>query len=35
MRGERPKEDVMDRPDLKGVIAAIVTPMRADFSVDE
>jgi 4-hydroxy-tetrahydrodipicolinate synthase len=25
----------MDRPDMKGVIAAIVTPMRADFSVDE
>ena len=25
----------MDRPDMKGLIAAIVTPMREDFSVDE
>jgi 4-hydroxy-tetrahydrodipicolinate synthase len=25
----------MERPDMKGLIAAIVTPMREDFSVDE
>jgi 4-hydroxy-tetrahydrodipicolinate synthase len=25
----------MDRPDLRGLISAIVTPMREDFSIDE
>ena len=29
------REGCMERPDMKGLIAAIVTPMREDFSVDE
>src|SRR5690349_16424666 len=29
------KEDGMERPDLNGLIAAIVTPMRGDGSIDE
>src|SRR5262249_61247560 len=29
------KEEGMKRPDLNGLIAAIVTPMRSDLSVDE
>src|SRR5262250_663703 len=29
------KEDRMKRPDLNGLIAAIVTPMRSDLSIDE
>src|SRR5215469_8638861 len=31
----RKKEECMDRPDLNGLIAAIVTPMRKDLSIDE
>src|SRR5256884_9463247 len=29
------EEDCMERPDLNGLIAAIVTPMRSDLSIDE
>jgi 4-hydroxy-tetrahydrodipicolinate synthase len=29
------KEESMDRPDLNGLIAAIVTPMHSDLSIDE
>src|SRR6266702_5407977 len=29
------KEKRMERPDLNGLIAAIVTPMRSDASIDE
>src|ERR1700745_2052615 len=29
------KEEGMERPDLNGLIAAIVTPMRSDLSIDE
>src|SRR5499426_4670127 len=29
------REDGMERPDLNGLIAAIVTPMRGDASIDE
>src|ERR1700745_1730371 len=29
------KEDGMERPDQNGLIAAIVTPMRGDGSIDE
>src|SRR6266581_5150209 len=29
------KEKHMERPDLNGLIAAIVTPMRSDLSIDE
>src|SRR5258705_12747267 len=29
------EEDCMERPDLNGLIAAIVTPMRSDASIDE
>src|SRR5262249_51803372 len=29
------EEDGMERPDLNGLIAAIVTPMRSDASIDE
>src|SRR5215467_2209707 len=29
------QEDGMERPDLNGLIAAIVTPMRSDASIDE
>src|SRR5260370_41072827 len=29
------KEKRMERPDLNGLIAAIVTPMRSDLSIDE
>src|SRR5690242_2989223 len=40
MRGPRGqaiarKEEGMERPDLNGLIAAIVTPMRSDASIDE
>src|SRR5258708_9410583 len=31
----RKKEEGMERPDLSGLIAAIVTPMRRDLSIDE
>jgi 4-hydroxy-tetrahydrodipicolinate synthase len=29
------KEEGMERPDMNGLIAAIVTPMRSDLSIDE
>src|ERR1700751_4641414 len=29
------KEEGMERPNLNGLIAAIVTPMRSDLSIDE
>src|SRR5215472_1085456 len=34
-RAATSKEDGMERPDLNGLIAAIVTPMRGDLSIDE
>src|SRR4029077_20297982 len=34
-RATATKEDGMERPDLNGLIAAIVTPMHSDGSIDE